>query len=156
MSSLRKRVGNYYVGRTLGEVNVHTKKPLAVQAFTRVERVIELCQGTYAKVKYGQNVRTGEAVAIKVSICPPRSLTTPVCIPARNCSVQVLDKKRLQEAGMEEQIKREIHILKNLHHPHIVDLKEVMASAESVFMVMELVPGGELFDQVLLEGAVEV
>ena len=71
-------------------------------------------------------------------------------------SLQILDKKRLAAAEMEHQIKREIHILKHLHHPNIVDLTEVMASRESVFMVMELVPGGELFDQILVEGAMKV
>ena len=73
-----------------------------------------------------------------------------------HASLQILDKGRLAAAGMEHQIKREIHILKHLHHPNIVDLKEVMASRESVFMVMELVPGGELFDQILVEGAMKV
>lgn len=51
-----------------------------------------LCaQGTYAKVKYGQHVESGEAVAVKV-----------------------LDKEQLVRSGMVEQIKREITILKQV------------------------------------------
>ncbi|KAK9814362.1 hypothetical protein WJX72_004541 [[Myrmecia] bisecta] len=100
----RKRVGRYYVGRTLGE-------------------------GTYAKVKYGQHMDTGEAVAIKV-----------------------LNKDELIRADMVSQIKREIRIMKNLHHPNVVDLKEVVASKDKVYMVMELMAGGELFDKVVAEG----
>ena len=34
-------------------------------------------------------------------------------------------------------------------------LKETMASRESVYMVLELVPGGELYDKLLLEGHME-
>ncbi|KAK9864289.1 hypothetical protein WJX84_010483 [Apatococcus fuscideae] len=100
----RKKVGSYYLGRTLGE-------------------------GAYAKVKYGRHVETKEEVAIKV-----------------------LDKAALVQASMVGQIKREISILQNLHHPNIVDLKEVMASQDKIYMVMELVPGGELFDQVIADG----
>lgn len=103
-SHLQKRVGKYFVGRTIGE-------------------------GTYAKVKYGQNADSGEAVAIKV-----------------------LDKEQLVRSGMVEQIKREITILKQIRHPHIVNLLEVMSSRDKIFMVMELVTGGELFDKVVAEG----
>jgi len=99
-----KRVGDYLLGRTLGE-------------------------GTYAKVKYGQHRRSGEAVAIKI-----------------------LDKSQLEADDMVEQIKTEITILKHLKHRNVVDLKEVMASEEKIYMVMELVPGGELFDKIVAEG----
>lgn len=38
----------------------------------------------------------------------------------------------------------------------MVELKEVMASRQKVYMVMELVPGGELFDKVVAEGPMSV
>lgn len=86
-------------------------------------------EGTYAKVKYGQHAESGEAVAVKV-----------------------LDKEQLVLSGMVEQIKREITILKQIRHPHIVNLLEVMSSRDKIFMVMELVTGGELFDKIVAEG----
>ena len=55
---------------------------------------------------------------------------------------KVLDKERLIATGMVEQIKREITILKHLHHPHVVQLHEVMSSKGKIFMVMELITGG--------------
>ena len=54
-----------------------------------------------------------------------------------------------------DQIKREITIMKDLHHPNIVDLKEVMASKDKIYMVMEFMPGGELFDKIVAEGPME-
>lgn len=57
---------------------------------------------------------------------------------------------------MIDQIKREIAIMKNLHHPNIVDLKEVMASKDKIYMVMEFMPGGELFDKIVAEGPLDV
>ena len=57
---------------------------------------------------------------------------------------------------MAPQIKQEIRILKQLRHPHVVELKEVLASRQQIFMVMELVPGGELFDKIAAEGPMSV
>ena len=53
-------------------------------------------------------------------------------------------------------IKQEIRILKFLRHPNVVELKEVMASRQNKYMVIELVPGGELFDKIVAEGPMSV
>ena len=71
-------------------------------------------------------------------------------------TAQVLDKEKLCRENMMDQIKREITIMKDLHHPNIVDLKEVMASKDKIYMVMEFMPGGELFDKIVAEGPLEV
>jgi len=86
-------------------------------------------QGTYSEVKYAQQMDTGEAVAMKI-----------------------LNKEHLVRTNMVEQIKQEITILKRIHHPYIVDLKEVMSSKDKIFMAMELVTGGDLFDKIAVEG----
>ena len=39
-----------------------------------------------------------------------------------------------------------------LRHPNIVQLREVLASRTKIFIVLELVTGGELFDQIVKEG----
>eukprot|EP00889_Picochlorum_renovo_P000279 jgi/Picre1/27309/NNA_000278.t1 len=86
-------------------------------------------EGTYAKVKYAQHMETGKAYALKV-----------------------MAKDLLIERGMVEQVKKEIGILKKLKHPHIVNLHEVMSSKDKIFMVMELVTGGDLFDKIAIQG----
>lgn len=86
-------------------------------------------EGTYAKVKYAQHMETGKAYALKV-----------------------MTKDLLIERGMVEQVKKEIGILKKLKHPHIVNLHEVMSSKDKIFMVMELVTGGDLFDKIAIQG----
>ena len=53
---------------------------------------------------------------------------------------------------------REIDIMKKLSsmdtaHPHIVKLYAVIETSENVYIVMELVQGGELFDHVVERGA---
>lgn len=50
------------------------------------------------------------------------------------------------------QIKREIGTLKLLKHPNIVRLHEVLASKTKIYMVLEYVTGGELFDRIASKG----
>lgn len=44
--------------------------------------------------------------------------------------------------------RREIQILKLFRHPHIIKLYEVITTPTDIFMVMEYVSGGELFDYI--------
>eukprot|EP01029_Cantina_marsupialis_P030874 TRINITY_DN856_c0_g1_i1.p1 TRINITY_DN856_c0_g1~~TRINITY_DN856_c0_g1_i1.p1 ORF type:complete len:437 (-),score=114.26 TRINITY_DN856_c0_g1_i1:1305-2615(-) len=88
-----------------------------------------LGEGTFGKVKFATNTDTGEKVAIKV-----------------------LDKEKIQKQNMGAQIKKEISIMKMVRHDHVVDLKEVLASRTKIFIVLELITGGELFDLIVSEG----
>ncbi|KAF8403564.1 hypothetical protein HHK36_011668 [Tetracentron sinense] len=80
---VKRRVGKYEVGRTIGE-------------------------GTFAKVKFARNSETGEPVALKI-----------------------LDKEKVLKHKMAEQ---------------------VMGSKTKIFIVMEFVTGGELFDKIVNNG----
>ncbi|KAL5980359.1 CBL-interacting serine/threonine-protein kinase 16 [Asimina triloba] len=84
-----------------------------------------LGQGTFAKVHYGKHLKSGESVAIKV-----------------------ISKDLVKKEGLMEQIKREISVMRLVRHPHVVELKEVMATKNKIFFVMEYVRGGELFAKV--------
>ncbi|CAM0951384.1 unnamed protein product [Alopecurus aequalis] len=85
-----------------------------------------LGQGSFAKVYYGRDLHDGQSVAIKV-----------------------IDKARLRKTeGMVEQLRREISIMRMVRHPNVVGIKEVLASRERVFVVMEYARGGELFAKV--------
>lgn len=96
-----KKIGKYELGKTLGK-------------------------GTFSKVKYGVDVETNAAFAIKI-----------------------IDKQQLAKEHMEEQLKREIAIMKHLKHENIVQLKEVLQTAKHIYIVLELVTGGELFDRIV-------
>ena len=91
-----------------------------------------LGEGTFGKVKMAVNVQTGEAVAIKV-----------------------LDKGKIQKQNMGAQVKKEISIMKLIDHRTVVRLKEVLASKTKIFIVLELVTGGELFDKIVDAGKFE-
>lgn len=84
-----------------------------------------LGQGTFAKVHYARNLKTGMSVAIKI-----------------------IDKEKVLKVGMIDQIKREISVMRLVRHPNVVELYEVMASKTKIYFVMEYVKGGELFGKV--------
>jgi serine/threonine protein kinase len=88
-----------------------------------------LGEGTFGKVKYAVNSETAERVAIKI-----------------------LDKERIQQQGMGEQIKKEVAVMKMVKQRHVVNLLEVLASRTKIFIVLELVTGGELFDKIVTAG----
>jgi len=50
---------------------------------------------------------------------------------------------------MQEKIRREISILQCIKHPHVIRLYELIDTPSDMFMVMEYVPGGELFDHIV-------
>ncbi|CAI8591963.1 unnamed protein product [Vicia faba] len=60
----------------------------------------------------------------------------------------VIKKEKLKKERLMKQIKREVFVMSLVRHPHIVELKEVMANKAKVFMVVEYVKGGELFAKV--------
>ncbi|KAJ6992533.1 CBL-interacting serine/threonine-protein kinase 23-like [Populus alba] len=88
-----------------------------------------LGEGTFAKVKFARNVETGENVAIKI-----------------------LDKEKVLKHKMIGQIKREISTMKLIRHPNVVRMYEVMASKTKIYIVLEFVTGGELFDKIASKG----
>ncbi|CAL9755914.1 unnamed protein product [Musa acuminata subsp. burmannicoides] len=86
-------------------------------------------EGTFAKVKFAQNTETGESVAMKV-----------------------LDRATIIKHSMVDQIKREISIMKLVRHPYVVRLHEVLASRTKIYIILEFITGGELFDKIIHHG----
>ncbi|XP_042513905.1 CBL-interacting protein kinase 1-like isoform X2 [Macadamia integrifolia] len=88
-----------------------------------------LGEGNFGKVKYARHLDSGQGFAVKI-----------------------LDKKRILDLKISDQIKREIGSLKLLKHPNVVRLHEVLASKTKICMVLEYVNGGELFDRIASKG----
>jgi hypothetical protein len=64
-------------------------------------------------------------------------------------AVKIIDKEQLIRENMEEQLKREISIMKMLNHPFVVGLHDVLQTQNNIYLVLELVTGGELFDRIV-------
>ncbi|CAJ1990689.1 5'-AMP-activated protein kinase catalytic subunit alpha / AMPKa [Leishmania donovani] len=88
-------------------------------------------RGSFGKVKKGRHVHTGEYVAIKI-----------------------LNRQKLKSANMDKKIHREIEILQLFSHPNICRLYEVISTPTDMYLIMEYVEGGELYDYIVQKGRV--
>jgi len=85
--------------------------------------------GTFGKVKIGEHQLTGHKVAIKI-----------------------LNRQKIKNLDVVGKIRREIQNLKLFRHPHIIKLYQVISTPTDIFMIMEYVSGGELFDYIVKHG----
>ncbi|XP_021967995.1 5'-AMP-activated protein kinase catalytic subunit alpha-2 isoform X2 [Folsomia candida] len=85
--------------------------------------------GTFGKVKIGEHQLTGHKVAVKI-----------------------LNRNKLKSLDVVSKIRREIQNLKLFRHPHIIKLYQVISTPSDIFMIMEYVSGGELFEYIVKQG----
>ena len=97
-----KRVGSYLIGKLLGT-------------------------GSFAKVREGLHIHTGEKIAIKA-----------------------VDKNKARDDSyVFKNLRREARIMQLLSHPNIIRLLEVVETENSYYMVMELVSGGDVMHHIM-------
>jgi len=73
-------------------------------------------------------------------------------ITHQKVAVKILNKGKIKHLEMAEKVRREINILKMCTHPHICRLYEVIDTPSDIFVIMEFVSGGELFDYIVSRG----
>ena len=56
---------------------------------------------------------------------------------------------RLRERFNPLRLRREVDIMKRLHHPSIIEFVDVFEDNDTLMMIMEFCPGRELFDVIL-------
>ncbi|XP_037316524.2 calcium/calmodulin-dependent protein kinase type 1D [Pungitius pungitius] len=83
--------------------------------------------GAFSEVVLAQEKLTGRMFAVK-------------CIP----------KKALK--GKESSIENEIAVLRRIKHENIVALEDIHESPDHLYLIMQLVSGGELFDRIVEKG----
>jgi len=86
-------------------------------------------RGAFSVVKEGIRKASGKKYAVK-------------CI-----SKKLIDKKELAL------LEREIDIMKKLQHPNIIQLMEVIDSPDTLYLILEFISGGELFDAIVNKGS---
>jgi len=66
-------------------------------------------------------------------------------------AVKVIEKKRVGQK--KDMLETEVEILKQVNHPHVVKMEAMFETPTHLYLVMELVPGGELFDLLVDRGS---
>jgi serine/threonine protein kinase len=65
-------------------------------------------------------------------------------------AIKIIDKLKCK--GKEDMIQTEVRILSMVRHENIVELYEMYEFEDKIYLVMELVTGGELFDEIMHRG----
>jgi len=89
----------------------------------------DLGKGAFSVVKLAINKKTKDKVAIKI-----------------------IDRKNVGK-DYEKNLKMEMSILQKVHHKNIIGLIEMIDTPDTLYLVMELVTGGELFDRIVDKGS---
>ncbi|CAI8587432.1 unnamed protein product [Vicia faba] len=110
-------------------INQERKKEHKGMRLGKYELGKTLGEGNFGKVKLARNTDSERFYAVKI-----------------------LEKNKIVDLNNTDQIKREISTLKLLKHPNVVRLYEVLASKTKIYMVLEYVNGGELFDKIASKG----
>ena len=85
----------------------------------------EIGTGTFSKVAKAFHIVTDQEVAVKI-----------------------LEKEKIKDEIDIERILREIEILKKVIHPNICQLYETYSTVHNFYLMMEHIPGGDLFDYI--------
>lgn len=82
--------------------------------------------GTFGKVFLGQHIPSSLPIAIKV-----------------------LEKTKIVTDADYSRICRELRIITSTHHPHIIELLDIIEGEKYIFLMMELMKGGELYEEIV-------
>lgn len=63
-----------------------------------------------------------------------------------------MEKSKLIKQNLQKKVNREIWLLQKLRHQHLVRIYEAIIQERQIYVVMEFVPGGELFDLIANRG----
>jgi 5'-AMP-activated protein kinase, catalytic alpha subunit len=70
-------------------------------------------------------------------------------------AVKVFDRAALPRSDLEKDVRREIKIMQYLRHPGIVSIHAALVTETKMYLVMELVRGGELYDEIVSKRRVD-
>ena len=85
----------------------------------------QIGMGTFSKVTKAVHILTEQVVAVKI-----------------------LEKEKIEDDIDVERIIREIEILKNINHPNIAQMFETYSTVHNIYLMMEYIEGGDLFDYI--------
>ena len=85
----------------------------------------QIGMGTFSKVTRAVHIITEQVVAVKI-----------------------LEKEKIEDDIDVERIIREIEILKNINHPNIAQMFETYSTVHNIYLMMEYIDGGDLFDYI--------
>lgn len=102
-----------------------------------------LGRGLTGRVRLAKNIHTGKLAAVKI-------------VPKAN--FKKLENPKYRRAGRDRLpygIEREIIIMKLISHPNIMGLYDVWENKNDLYLILEYIEGGELFDYLIKRGRLQ-
>ncbi|KAL5252573.1 hypothetical protein ACHWQZ_G015377 [Mnemiopsis leidyi] len=92
--------------------------------------------------KIGKTLGQGQTGIVKLGIH---------CKTKEKAAIKIINKQKLKTSVLQK-VEREIAIMRLIEHPHILGLYDVYESSRYLYLVLEHVSGGELFDYLVKKG----
>jgi len=73
------------------------------------------------------------------------------CRSGKKVAIKMVNREKLSE-NIINKVEREIAIMKLIDHPHILGLYDVYENKKYLYLILELISGGELFDYLVRKG----
>uniref|UniRef100_W8AXQ4 non-specific serine/threonine protein kinase n=1 Tax=Ceratitis capitata TaxID=7213 RepID=W8AXQ4_CERCA len=73
------------------------------------------------------------------------------CVLGRKVAIKIINREKLSESVLMK-VEREIAIMKLIDHPHVLGLSDVYENKKYLYLILEHVSGGELFDYLVKKG----
>ncbi|KAL9968177.1 hypothetical protein ACROYT_G026518 [Oculina patagonica] len=129
--SVNKRHGNDKIGRKTSRDDSGILSEDEIKYGTVTDRTVEDV--------YDMGKKIGDGNFADVRRCVDK-------ITKKEFALKIVDKAKIQ--GKEEMIRDEIEIMRRCKHPNIVRMYEDYDSTRHIYLVMELIKGGDLFDAI--------
>ena len=73
------------------------------------------------------------------------------CVIGKKVAIKIINKEKLSESVLQK-VEREIAIMKLIEHQNVLSLYDVYENRKYLYLVLEHVSGGELFDYLVKKG----
>ncbi|XP_050426449.1 serine/threonine-protein kinase BRSK2 isoform X2 [Adelges cooleyi] len=73
------------------------------------------------------------------------------CVNGKEVAIKIINREKLSESVLQK-VEREIAIMKLIDHPHVLGLSDVYENKRYLYLILEHVSGGELFDYLVKKG----
>ncbi|KAK9477385.1 kinase-like domain-containing protein [Lipomyces japonicus] len=134
---------NEAITRIVAEEKEQQSKLPMYPGLDRWQLIEKMGDGAFSNVYKAQNLDTGELAAIKVV------RKYDITNAEHNQHHLGEEAKKQQKTVDRSTILKEVTILRQLDHPNIVRLIDFFESESYFYVIMELLPGGELFHQIV-------
>lgn len=105
-----------------------------------------------SRYKLGSIIGAGTFGKVHCIFYTPSQIVAEHKQTKQKVAIKTMEKAKLLQRNMQKKVSREIWILQKLRHQHLVRVYEAIFEEAKIHVVMEYVPGGEIFELIINRG----